>query len=81
MCVHRQTVGMCTRLLEAEMWKNKCKPCCLKCEECVVCAAFIFKPVCGSGILFGLMWPVFSLNKSLKLEMCSVVGVQCKMDN
>lgn len=60
---------MYIRLLEAEMWKNKCKVCCLNCEECVVFAAFMFKPVHGSGVMFGLAWPVFSLSKSLEIEL------------
>lgn len=64
---------ICARLLEAEMWRNKCKLCCVKCEECVVFAAFTFEPVCGSGSLFGLVWSVFSVIKSLKLEL----GVFC----
>lgn len=68
-CGHRQTMQVCIRLLEAEMWKNKCKVCCLNCEECDAFAAFMFKPVCGSGILFGLAWLVFSLSKSLEIEL------------
>lgn len=60
---------MYTRLLEAEMWKNKCRLCCLKCEEWLAFTVFIFKPVWGSGGLFSLVWSVFSLIRSLKLEL------------
>lgn len=45
----------------------QCQLCCLKCEGRFAFAAFIFKPGCGSGSLFGLVWSVFFLIKNLKL--------------